>query len=219
MSKNVLARFGAITLLCGLLGACLGGGGGGGGDGTSNSDGSGRPTISGSPPGSITEGSSYDFRPTAADPDGQALTFQVQNKPGWATFDTDTGALTGTPSVSNVGTYANIVISVSDGTHSVALPSFNIQVVQQSAAVGAAEVSWSASTTDTSGNPAEAMGYKVYYGRAPGTYEQSVPIPNAGVVSAVIEDLTSGTWYFAVTALDAAGMESDLSNEASKTIQ
>lgn len=218
MSKNVLARFVAAASLCALLGACLGGGGGGGG-GTSNSDGGGRPTISGSPPGSVAEGSSYDFRPTASDPDGQSLTFQVQNKPGWAEFDSGTGALTGTPSGSNVGTYSNIVISVSDGQHSVSLPSFSIQVLQRSAAMGAAEVSWSASTTDTEGDPAQAAGYKVYYGRAPGTYEQSVAIPNAGVVSAMIEDLSAGTWYFAVAALDAAGMESDLSNEASKTIQ
>jgi hypothetical protein len=34
----------------------------------------------------------------------------------------------------------------------------------------------------------------------------------------MIEGLAQGTWYFAVKAYTAAGVESDLSNEASKTI-
>jgi hypothetical protein len=220
MSKNAFARFAVTLLFCAQLGACLGGGGGGGGgEDTSNSDANGRPTISGLPPGSVREGSSYEFQPNASDPDGQALTFRVENKPGWATFDAQTGRLSGTPTASNVGTYPDIVISASDGTYSVALPSFSIDVLQMSAASGAAEVSWNASTTDVYGSPAEAAGYKVYYGRSPGVYDQSVSIPNPGVVSAVIEDLSAGTWFFAVTALDAEGLESDLSNEASKTIQ
>jgi hypothetical protein len=34
----------------------------------------------------------------------------------------------------------------------------------------------------------------------------------------MIEGLAQGTWYFAVKAYTAAGVESDLSNEASKAI-
>lgn len=84
------------------------------------------PTISGTPPTSVTVGAAYSFKPTAADADNNTLTFSIQNSPSWATFSTTTGQLSGTPSAT--GTYSNIVISVSDGKASAALPAFNISV-------------------------------------------------------------------------------------------
>jgi hypothetical protein len=86
------------------------------------------PTISGTPPPTATVGTQYTFTPTAADPDGNTLTFGVTNKPSWASFSTTTGRLQGTPASGNVGTFANIVISVSDGQASVQLPAFSIAV-------------------------------------------------------------------------------------------
>jgi hypothetical protein len=46
---------------------------------------------------------------------GATLTWSISNKPSWATFSTSTGSLTGTPTSQQVGTYSNIVISVTDG--------------------------------------------------------------------------------------------------------
>lgn len=86
------------------------------------------PTISGVPPASITAGTAYSFTPTAADADGDSLTFSITNRPAWASFSTSTGRLSGTPSTSNVGTFSNIRISVSDGQASASLPTFFIQV-------------------------------------------------------------------------------------------
>ena len=62
------------------------------------------------------------------DPSGKTLTFSIQNRPSWATFNTSTGALSGTPSSAQTGTYSNILISVSDGTASASLPAFSIVV-------------------------------------------------------------------------------------------
>src|SRR6185312_7805838 len=59
------------------------------------------------------------------------LTFTITNKPSWATFSSTTGALTGTPATSDVGTDANITISVSDGTQSASLTAFSIVVSAQ----------------------------------------------------------------------------------------
>jgi Putative Ig domain len=84
------------------------------------------PVISGSPATSATVGKSYVFQPSASDPNGDRLTFSIQNKPSWAAFSTTTGALTGTPT--QAGTYSNIVISVTDGTLNAALAGFAIQV-------------------------------------------------------------------------------------------
>jgi hypothetical protein len=86
------------------------------------------PKITGTPGTSVTAGTAYSFQPAASDADGNALTFSIGNMPSWATFSTTTGHLSGTPSTTNVGTYANIMISVSDGTSSVSLPTFSIQV-------------------------------------------------------------------------------------------
>ena len=84
------------------------------------------PTISGTPTTSIDAGVSYYFRPSAADADGDTLTFSIANKPVWATFDTATGAITGTPADAQVGT--SIVISVNDGQAVASLPAFAITV-------------------------------------------------------------------------------------------
>src|SRR5712671_273125 len=86
------------------------------------------PTISGSPATSVVGGQSYSFTPTTTDPSGGTLTFSVTNQPSWAAFSTATGQLSGTPASTNVGAYSNILISVSDGTSSAALPAFGITV-------------------------------------------------------------------------------------------
>ena len=86
------------------------------------------PTITGTPSGSATTGTAYSFTPSASDPDRNPLTYAIANRPTWATFSATNGRLNGTPAASNVGMYANIVISVSDGRASTALPAFAINV-------------------------------------------------------------------------------------------
>jgi hypothetical protein len=86
------------------------------------------PVISGTPPTSVTPGTTYSFQPTASDPDGDALTYSITNRPSWAWFSSSTGRLRGTPTSSHVGTYNNIVIRVSDGKASAQLPAFSIAV-------------------------------------------------------------------------------------------
>lgn len=73
------------------------------------------PQISGSPSGGVTAGEFYDFIPVASDADGDALSFSIQNMPGWAQFDPQIGRLFGTPGAGAVGSYGNIVIRVGDG--------------------------------------------------------------------------------------------------------
>jgi hypothetical protein len=86
------------------------------------------PTISGAPATSVAPGSAYSFTPSTYDANGDPLRFTIAHKPGWLSFDQATGKLSGTPSASNIGTYTNIVISVTDGTPYVALAPFSITV-------------------------------------------------------------------------------------------
>jgi len=86
------------------------------------------PSISGSPVSAVVAGSSYSFTPTASDPEGDDLTFSISGLPAWASFDSATGLLSGTPTGADVGSYQNIVISVSDGEFSDSLAGFAIIV-------------------------------------------------------------------------------------------
>jgi hypothetical protein len=86
------------------------------------------PTISGTPTTAVTVGTYYYFKPGASDPDGNPLTFSIQNKPGWLAFDTSTGRLSNTATKATIGTYSNIIIKVSDGVASASLPAFSIKV-------------------------------------------------------------------------------------------
>lgn len=175
------------------------------------------PTISGTPPTTVRIGSSYSFQPTASDPDGNALTYSIQNRPSWAQFNTSTGRLSGTPSASNAGAYANIIITVSDGAASVSLPAFSVNVIQ--AANGSATLSWQPPTQNEDGTPLTNLaGYRVTYGLSASALTQQVELTNPGLSSYMVTGLGSGTWYFAVKSFTSAGVESDLSNLASKTI-
>jgi hypothetical protein len=86
------------------------------------------PQISGNPVSSVIAGDFYDFVPVASDADGDVLGFSIQNMPGWAQFDPQIGRLFGTPGDAAIGTYGNIVISVSDGIATRSLGSFLIVV-------------------------------------------------------------------------------------------
>ena len=87
------------------------------------------PTISGTPATSVAQDSAYRFIPTAGDIDGDTLAFGISNKPAWASFNAETGVLTGTPDNDDVGTTSNIVIGVDDGTEAVLLDPFAIEVI------------------------------------------------------------------------------------------
>jgi hypothetical protein len=175
------------------------------------------PTISGSPLLSIVTGLLYSFQPSASDPDGNTLTFSIQNRPAWATFNTATGRLSGTPGLLDILTYSNITISVSDGTAMVSLPAFSLSILPS--ASGSATVNWTPPTLNTDDTPlTDLASYRVVYGRAADTLDQSAPVSNPGLSSYTVDGLSQGTWYFAVIAVNAIGVESALSNVASKTI-
>jgi hypothetical protein len=119
----------------------------GGSDALKTSDTNSAPTISGTPATSVVAGSAYTFTPSAADADGDMLTFTLSNVPAWVGFDTGTGTLTGTPADSDVGSYTNIVISVTDGVLTSNLPAFAITVTTTPLTNSAPQISGSPPST------------------------------------------------------------------------
>lgn len=176
------------------------------------------PTISGQPTTALNVGTAYAFTPTASDTDGDKLTFSIQNMPAWATFSSTTGQLSGTPTASNVGTYSNIIISVSDGVTSASLAPFSIAVNQVSS--GSTTLTWTPPTTNSDGSALTNLaGYNVYYGTVSNNLNQVIKLANPGLASYTVTNLAAGTWYFSVSVYTSAGVESVLSNSASTTIQ
>lgn len=176
--------------------------------GSGGSSGQNRPpAISGTPATSIAEGQAYAFRPTANDPDGDELTFSISNRPAWATFNSSTGRLSGTPGTGAVGTYPDIRIRVSDGATQASLPAFTIAV--QQVADGSVTIAWRAPTTRVDGSALRNLaGFRVRYGNAAGSYPNTVTLNNPGLTRYNVENLAPGRWYFVISAFDSAGYSS-----------
>jgi hypothetical protein len=177
------------------------------------------PTISGTAAASVSAGQAYQFNPTAADADKDAVTFTIANKPAWAAFNVTTGALTGTPATKDIGTYASIEIAATDGKAVTALTAFAITVAATAVTTNSVSVAWTPPTQNDDGSTlTDLSGYKIHYGTTSKSYTQSVSVNNAGLTRYQLDSLPSGKIYIAMTAVNAAGAESDYSQEAAVTV-
>ena len=175
------------------------------------------PTISGTPVTTAKVSLAYAFQPTARDPDGDRLTFEVRSKPNWATFDPATGRLSGTPPEGSSGTFTGVQIVVSDGKATSSLPAFSIQVLEP--VVASVELAWTPPTANEDGSPlTDLSGYVIRFGRSAGSLDQRIAINNAGLSAYVIADLVEGTWYFSLSSVNSSGAESLPTGYVSKTI-
>jgi len=83
-----------------------------------------------------------------------------------------------------------------------------------------ATIAWLPPTENTNGTAVGAIGgYRIYYGTASHNYTTTIDVSNPGLTTYVVDALNVGvTYYFAVTALSAAGVESAPSPEVAATI-
>lgn len=244
MQKAIIGKWvqrgGLFALvMTGLMTAGCGGGGGGssGATASSSSSSSGSnsaPTISGTAATTASVGTAYSATPSASDADGDTLAFTIQNKPAWAQFNTATGALTGTPTAE--ATFANVVITVSDGKATASWPAFSITVsaagttagsddssstpVQASPSGPNVALSWNVPTQTTDGQTLQNLsGYRIHYGTNQNAMVNSIEVASAGLNTYTVQNLKSGTtYYFAVRAVTSNGDESEISNVISRVI-
>lgn len=173
------------------------------------------PSITGTPPSSVKLGENYSFEPEASDPDGDTLTFSVEGKPDWASFDTATGALNGTPVAGDEGTY-EIAIAASDGEASDSLE-FSVTVNQ--IALGSVTLSWIPPTLNDDGSAlTDLAGYAIHYGILPGDYTEEIRIENPSLTTYVVENLSPNTYYFVATSFNTDGTESIFSGVYTETV-
>ncbi len=181
-----------------------------------NHPGNDAPIIIGSPDSAVMINDMYEFEPQAQDPDGDPLSFQIQNKPDWTIFDSVNGRLYGQPTIADIGTYSNIAVTVTDGDKNDTL-TFSVTVTDT--ALGSVSLNWQPPTQNEDGTTlTDLAGYKIYYGKNSGAYQNEVVITNPGTTGFVVDNLLPDTYYFAATAFNATGVESSFSAEAVRTV-
>lgn len=169
------------------------------------------PAIAGSPPPSILQGDFFGFSPVASDADGDTLTFWIGNKPAWASFQTTTGVLYGVPASGDLGLYTGIQIWVTDGQAWAVLPAFDIDVL--SADLPSVRLSWEPPTTNSDGSMLSNLsGYRIHIFSLGSPEVQSVDVADPRLTSYLLGNLRPDLLYFAITAINSAGLESGYSD-------
>ncbi len=80
-------------------------------------------------------------------------------------------------------------------------------------------MAWVPPTQNSDGSPITNLaGYKIRYGTTSSEYTQTIALGNAGLTRYVVDNLASGTYYFAITAYNSLGTESALSAEIASTV-
>ncbi len=175
------------------------------------------PQISGTPEKTTFYASRwYTFTPTAYDPEGSRLKFFISNTPGWISFDENTGTISSQPTIDDIGSEYEITISVSDGKNMTDLEPFTLSV---EAGIETALISWTPPTKNRDGTVLEDLaGYKIYYGSEAGKYNESITLSSLEITAYTIKNLPLPEYFFAMTAFDIYGNESEFSETVNKRI-
>jgi hypothetical protein len=177
--------------------------------------------LEGAPPASVTVGNPYYYEPTVS-PGSGTISFSIQGQPAWTSFDTQTGALAGTPTAADVGVSGEITITAANSVNTVSVGPFTVEVNPASSpgpTTGSATLIWSPPAMNTDGSPLTNLaGYRVHYGTSDTSLTQTIDLTDADATTYVVSDLSPGTYYFAVSAYNSLGLEGVWSNIASKTL-
>lgn len=91
---------------------------------------------------------------------------------------------------------------------------------RQAEIAGSARISWAAPTENEDDGPiTELAGYVIYYGTHAGQYSNMIVIDDPETTSYEVENLSPGTYYFALTAINTDGLESTMSNMVVKKVR
>jgi hypothetical protein len=163
-------------------------------------------------------GEIYNYQPKASDPDGDSLRFSANNLPPWASMDPTSGRISGTPGENDLGVYESITITVADAAREAVSEAFSITVVGDVGS-GVASLQWETPPSKVDGSPLDDLaGYRILYGRSTEDLDHSVLISDPTETSYEVSALASGTWYFAVVAVNSGGLEGPPTILATKSI-
>lgn len=147
-------------------------------------------------------------------------TFTLSNgAAGAVTYDVVNMIATFTPSSSlafSTAYAATITTGVKDAAGN-AMASNYTWTFTTGSAPGTATLTWDAPTENADGTTlVDLAGYRIYYGTFSGSY--TIPIDAGNVTTYTFTGLSTGTYYFAVTAYDTSGNEGAYSIEVNRSI-
>lgn len=94
-----------------------------------------------------------------------------------------------------------------------------ISVPKASTTTSSVTLSWLAPTENTDGSAlTNLVGFHIYYGTSERSLTEEVSIDTVGQLTVVIDELSSGTWFFEVVAINSSGNQSGPSTTVSATI-
>jgi hypothetical protein len=80
-------------------------------------------------------------------------------------------------------------------------------------------LSWSAPTENTNGSALTNLaGYIIYYGTSASAMTQTIDINTVGMLTYVVDNLSAGSWYFQIVAVNSAGEQSSPSATVNASI-
>jgi hypothetical protein len=80
-------------------------------------------------------------------------------------------------------------------------------------------LSWSAPTENTNGSALTNLtGYIIYYGTSASAMTQTIDVNTVGMLTYVVDNLSAGSWYFQIVAVNSAGEQSSPSATVSTSI-
>ena len=80
-------------------------------------------------------------------------------------------------------------------------------------------LAWDVPTRTVEGETLQNLaGYRIHYGTNANALVQSIEVQSSGANTFTVQNLPAGTYYFAVRAVTANGVESELSNIISRIV-
>ncbi|MDT8366707.1 MAG: fibronectin type III domain-containing protein [bacterium] len=94
------------------------------------------------------------------------------------------------------------------------------EIIDTETRYGSITLAWVKPTLNTDGTTAvgQIAGYRIYYGRQSGKYSKVITIDDPDTLILTIQNLLTTQWFFAATAYNIYGNESDYSDELSSLI-
>jgi len=156
---------------------------------------------------------------------GLAVTSHADGGLSTAVFDNVTVAAATQPrpgtGTNGPGTWTNADVGAvaAPGSYSLSGGATGASAATSAAPSGNATLSWQAPTTNTDGTALTNLaGYYIRYGTSAASMNQLITVGTTGITTYVVDNLAAGTYYFAISAYTAAGVQSSLSAIVSKTI-
>jgi len=155
---------------------------------------------------------------TGAASTGATVASSTSSSSGTASSVTTTTANT-TPASGTTSGTTSVTGTTTTTTTTVAANNKSTAPVKTTTTNGVATLDWLPPTENSDGSALTNLaGYTVYYGTSPGSLTQSIKVTNPGLTAYTVTNLSTGTWYFAVTSYSSTGVESTRTGTVSTTI-